>query len=573
MAEPFQSQLPIKPDQIIDILIRRKWLIIIPLCITLTLGLYKTLTSAKTYKASTLILVQPQRVPTSYVQSIVTTSINERISTISQQILSRSNIEKIIDQFGLFEDQTQMYMEDKVASMRRKVQVRIERARHGAESFSISYTGSDPQRVMRIANTLASYFMDENLKVREAQAIGTSEFLESELEKTQKQLEEREQLLSAYRLKYLGELPDELDTNLRTLDRIHQQIAGKQVMLQQARNALSLLQTQIAQSKEMASQSFDDMFAFDEFEGEETFAASEEEQKLDSARQQYESLLLRYTEKHPDVLRLEKTIEKLEAAIARKQKEAAEAAAEPAAGTDTEGFPFETSGDITASEDTASEEMDNASPAMPNFAAMQQEAQLKQVQTEISKLESDIAKLEQRVQEYQQRIEDTPKREIELQALRRDYGNIRDLYNRLLNRKLEAELSLNMEKKQKGEQFRILDHARLPEKPISPNVKMLFLLSLAAGLGAGAGIVFLLEFFDNTIRSEDVIEKDLGLTLLARIPPLKKPGQKKKMMLEWTLFTCVSLYAIMFLGFFAILNWKGIDRTTNFIKNILTTMP
>ncbi|MFO7885400.1 MAG: GNVR domain-containing protein [Desulfobacteraceae bacterium] len=570
MAEPFQSQLPIKPDQIIDILIRRKWLIIIPLCITLTFGLYHTLTASKTYEASTMILVQPQRVPTSYVRSVVTSSINERISTISQQILSRSNIEKIIDQFGLYEDSPNMYLEDKVESMRKRVNVRIERTRGGAEAFSIGFTGSDPQRVMRIANTLASYFMDENLKVREAQAIGTSEFLDSELEKTQKRLEEREQRLSAYRAKYLGGLPDELDANLRTLDRIYQQIASKQAMLQQARNALSLLETQIAQSKEMASQSFDDMFAFDEFDEEETFAASEEEQKLDSARQQYESLLLRYTEKHPDVLRLEKTIEKMEAAIARKQETAAEAEAELAAGTDTEEFPFETSEDITASEDTASEEMDNALPDdIPNFAAMQQEAQLKQVQTEINKLTSDIAKLEDQMQMYQQRVEDTPKRELELQSLKRDYANIQGVYNSLLDRKLEAELSVNMEKKQKGEQFRILDHARLPEKPISPNVKMLFLLSLAAGLGAGAGIVFLLEFFDNTIRSEDVIEKDLGLTLLARIPPLKKPGQKKKMMLEWTLFTCVSLYAVMFLGFFAILNWKGLDRTINFIKNIL----
>ncbi len=567
MAEPFQSQLPIKPDQIIDILIRRKWLIIIPLCIALTLGLYNTLTATKTYEASTLILVQPQRVPTSYIRSVVTSSINERISTISQQILSRSNIEKIIDQFGLFENSPDMYLEDKVESMRNRVKVRIERARGGAEAFSIGFTGSEPQRVMRIANTLASYFMDENLKVREAQAIGTSEFLDSELEKTQKRLEEREQRLSAYRAKYLGGLPDELDANLRTLDRIYQQIASKQAMLQQARNSLSLLQTQIAQSKEMASQSFDDMFAFDE---EETFAVSAEEQELEGARKQYDRLLLKYTEKHPDVMRLEKIIEKLETAIAEKQETAAQAEAEIAAGPDTEQFPFETSDDIAASSDiAASEEMDSAAPAMPNFAAMQQEAQLKQVQTEINKLVSDIAKLEQQMQMYQQRVEDTPKRELELQSLKRDYSNIQNVYNSLLDRKLEAELSVNMEKKQKGEQFRILDHARLPEKPISPNVQMLFLLSLAAGLGAGAGIVFLLEFFDNTIRSEEVIEKDLGLTLLARIPPLKKPGQKQKIALEWILFTCVTLYAIMFLGFFIILNWKGLDRTINFIKATL----
>ena len=570
MAEPFQSQLPIKPDQIIDILIRRKWLIIIPLCITLTLGLFHTLTARKTYEASTLILVQPQRVPTSYVRSVVTSSINERISTISQQILSRSNIEKIIDQFGLFEDAPDMYLEDKVASMRNRVKVRIERARGGAEAFSIGFTGSEPQRVMRIANTLASYFMDENLKVREAQAIGTSEFLESELEKTQKRLEEREQRLSAYRAKYLGGLPDELDTNLRTLDRIYQQIASKQAMLQQARNALNMLETQIAQSKEMASQSFDDMFAFDEFDEGETFAASEDEQKLDSARQQYDALLLRYTEKHPDVLRLEKTIEKLEAAIARKQEEAAEAEAELAADPDSEELPFDVSEGTAALDETAaSGEMDSAPLEMPNFAAMQQEAQLKQVRTEISKLESDIAKLEQQMQMYQQRVEDTPKRELELQSLKRDYASIQSVYDSLLDRKLEAELSVNMEKKQKGEQFRILDHARLPEKPISPNVKMLFLLSLAAGLGAGAGIVFLLEFFDNTIRSEDVIEKDLGLTLLARIPPLKQPGQKRKMALEWALFTCMSLYAVIFLGFFTILNLKGLDRTINFIKTTL----
>ncbi|MEE4363495.1 MAG: GNVR domain-containing protein, partial [Desulfotignum sp.] len=479
-------------------------------------------------------------------------------------------IEKIIDQFGLFEDSPNMYLEDKVASMRRRVNVRIERTRGGAEAFSIAFTGSEPQRVMRIANTLASYFMDENLKVREAQAIGTSEFLDSELEKTQKRLEEREQRLSAYRAKHLGGLPDELDANLRTLDRIYQQIASKQAMLQQARNALNLLQTQIAQSKEMASQSFDDMFAFDEFDEEETFAASEEEQKLDSARQQYESLLLRYTEKHPDVLRLEKTIEKLEAAIARKQESAAEVEAELAAAPDAEAFPFVGSeGTATLDETAAAEEMDNAPTAMPNFAAMQQEAQLKQVRNEISKLESDIAKLEEQMQMYQQRVEDTPKRELELQSLKRDYANIQNVYNSLLDRKLEAELSVNMEKKQKGEQFRILDHARLPEKPISPNVKMLFLLSLAAGLGAGAGIVFLLEFFDNTVRSEDVIEKDLGLTLLARIPPLKEPGQKRKAALEWTLFTCVSLYAVMFLAFFTILNWKGLDRTINFIKTTL----
>ncbi|NOX32321.1 MAG: protein GumC [Deltaproteobacteria bacterium] len=552
MAESFQSQVPIKPDQILEVIIRRRWFIIIPLCITLSFGLFYTLTTSKSYEASTLILVQPQRVPSNYVRSIVTSSINQRISTISQQILSRSNLEKIIDQFGLYENAEGMYLEDKIAGMRKRVQVKIERARHGAEAFSIVFKGSEPQRVMRVANTLASYFMDENLKVREAQAVGTSDFLESELEKTRKRLEDREKRLAIYRAKYLGGLPDELETNLRTLDRLQKQLSSKQVVLREAKNSLNILQTQIAQSKEMASQgSMDQLSSFGIGDGI-AFEESGNEQKLSMAHKQYEALLLKYTEKHPDVMKIKKTIEKLEKSIeeekkAQQEKEA-EAQAEPEKTTNDKG---------------------NQGPEMPDFAAMQQKVQLKQVKNEIKEIQFEIHKIENRMKLYQKRVEDTPKRELELQSLKRDYSNIQSVFNSLLDRKLEAELSVNMEKKQKGEQFRILDHARLPEKPISPNVKMLFLLSVAAGLGIGAGTIFLLEVFDTSIRWEDQIEKDLGLNILAIIPPLKKPGDKIKKRMEMAAFSCVAIYAVVFLSFFATLNYKGLDRTINFIKSFL----
>jgi len=204
---------------------------------------------------------------------------------------------------------------------------------------------------------------------------------------------------------------------------------------------------------------------------------------------------------------------------------------------------------------------------MPNFAAMQQEVQLKQIKNEIQKIRSDINKIEQQMSIYQKRVENTPKRELELQSLKRDYSNIQNVFNSLLDRKLEAELSVNMEKKQKGEQFRILDHARLPEKPISPNVKLLFLFSIAAGLGIGCGIVFLREFIGFSIlRREDQIENELGLTILATIPPLEKSSDKFKQKIQTVAFIGCSLYAALFLTFFAILNSKGLDRTINFIK-------
>jgi polysaccharide chain length determinant protein (PEP-CTERM system associated) len=545
MAEPFQAPAQIKPDQILDVILRGKWIIIIPLCISLTIGLYITLTASKTYEASSLILVQAQRVPTNYIRSVVTSTISQRISTISQQIMSRSNLEKIIDQFGLFENSERMYLEDKIESMRKKINVRIERARQGTEAFTISFKGNDPQRVMRVANTLASYFMDENLKVREAQAIGTSEFLESELEKTRKQLEGRELTLANYRAKYLGGLPDELDSNLRTLDRLQLQVVEKNTMLRELRSSLNMLETQIAQSKEMASQTMGDPFGGFDFEEEDSFGGSENETKLAAAQEQYENLLLKYKEKHPDVAKLKKIIENLEKNIAEEQKEA----------------------EAIVPEDELSEPESLDMGAMPNFAAMQQDVQLKQIKTEIQKLQSDILKIEARMKLYQQRVENTPKRELELQSLKRDYSNIQNVFNSLLDRKLEAELSVNMEKKQKGEQFRILDHARLPEKPITPNVKLLFLFSIASGFGIGGGIVFLREIFGlSIIRREEQIERELGLTILATIPLLQKPSDKIRQKLEMTAFFACSFYAATFLAFFAILNYKGLDRTINFIK-------
>jgi len=436
-----------------------------------------------------------------------------------------------------------MYLEDKIASMRKRVQVKIERARRGAEAFSIVFSGSEPQRVMRVANTLASYFMDENLKVREAQAVGTSEFLDSELEKTRKKLEDREKQLAEYKKQYFGGLPDELETNLRTLDRLQLQLSSRREFLREAKNSLNILETQLTEYKEIVSQRLNDQATLLETKKPE-LEKSENEQKLELAQKEYDTLLLKYTGKHPDVAKLVKIIKKLKKTIKKEQ----------AGQNNSVRNAIDTKTSVNGTRDSN---------------LINQNIQIQQVKNDIQKIQSDIIKIEQQMKIYQKRVEDTPKRELELQSLQRDYSNIQDVFNSLLGRKLEAELSVTMEKKQKGEQFRILDHARLPEKPISPNVKMLFLLSIATGLGVGAGIIFLLELFDTSIRSEEQIEQNFGLTTLAMIPPMKVPYHKMKKKIEITAFICFSLYAAAFLSFFAILNHKGLDRTINFIKSTL----
>ena len=193
----------IHPRQMIEIVKRRRWYLLLPFCLSLIVGIVLVVVLPKIYTASTMILVQPQKVPDEYVRSIVSTDIDSRINTISQQILSRSNIERIIKEFNLFSapDQRSMFMEDKVELMRKWISVDLirEDRRGPADAFSISFKGRDPNLVTKVTNALATYFIDENIRVREEQASGTSDFLDDELGDTRLKLEKQEEALKEYR--------------------------------------------------------------------------------------------------------------------------------------------------------------------------------------------------------------------------------------------------------------------------------------------------------------------------------------------------------------------------------------
>ncbi len=540
-----QNELPIKPDEIIDILLRYRWLVVIPLCITLSVGLCLSLIIPRVYSSSTTILVQPQKVPGAYVKSLVTSGIEERISTISQQILSRSNLEKIIDQFGLFQgdEGRDMYLEDKIRVLRKRIKVTITQDRKGTDAFAISYKGTKPERVMKITNALASFYMNENLKIREAQAVGTSDFLEAELEKTRQKLVEKEQILSNYRSKFMGGLPDELESNLRTLDRLQQQLTDRQNMLRETRNNISSLKSQIAQIKELRSSVSHQAGALHITETGDNSPPSDPVIRLARARRELEDLLLRYTDKHPDVLK-QRTV------IARLQKMVE---AEERLNTETDTFPVDTPDTGINPAWTAVQE-----------EKIQQEIQLNQLKNEEHQAQRDIGDILRRMKIYQRRVEETPQREQELRSLERDYTNIQGIYSSLLDRKLEAELSVNMEKKQKGEQFRILDFATLPQRPISPDVRKFFILSFAAGAGLGGGIIFLLVFFDRSIRRDEEIEEVAGLPILASVAPLKIPGNQINKRIQWLLFFLFVSYLFLLMGAFGFVYLTGVDKILEF---------
>jgi polysaccharide chain length determinant protein (PEP-CTERM system associated) len=547
MEDSQNQSASLNPEQKLEIVTRRRWIIIVPLCISLTLGLFYALTASKTYEASTTILIQPQKVPSGYVQSLISTDLMQRINTISKLILSRTNLEKIIKEFGLYEDRQDMYLEDKIDGMRKKIQVRQNsRQGSGTAAFSISFTYKDnPALVKDIVNKLAALFMDENLKARESQAMGTSEFLESELEKIKIKLETREQVLAEYRSKNQGALPDELEANLRTLDRLQMQHTDSLNALRDTQNAVALLKSQISRIKETVQNTKTTI---------QQDGTIVEAPVLSIAQQQYElekrrlyDLLLKYTKKHPEVIKLAKSVKQLKAKIEEEKEENRKNyLADNTLGTDRTGF---------------------VPPG--NNVLFQHEYNLKQLENDILNIKKNIREIKKATKVYQKRVEDTPEREQELLSIQRDYNNIRASYNSLLARRLEAELSVNMEKKQKGEQFRIIDYASLPEKPILPDVRIIFMFSIAIGFGIGGGIIFLLEFLNPAIENTEQIENELGLSILASIPPLSQPGDNMKKWIGHVSFSVASMYACTVFSFFAVLNFKGIDKTLSMIKTYI----
>ncbi len=509
----------IHPRYILGLIFKYRWFLIIPFCLSMLSGIYLELTLPRKYQAKTLILVQPQKVPTNFVKSIVSSDIDSRISSISQQILSRTYLEKIVDEFKLFSkpEYENMFSEDKIENLRKRIVVQVTKdKRKSADAFTISFKGEDPVKVMRIVNALGTYFINENLKTREAQAVGTSDFLDDELVIMRKRLEGVEESLKQYREKYMGELPEQLETNLRILDRIQAQMTGRQEGLRDAKSSLVTLKNRTQADSALSLQSGSAQYAKRDLPG------------LIQLREQLASLKTGYTDRHPDVVRLKSRIRDLEAQLEKKAKEPVK-------------------------------QQDKDVSRITKGVYDENMIQRDEIKREIRILEKDIEKLQVQSKFYQKRVENTPKREQELLSLRRNYKNIKETYDSLLSRKLEAQIAVNMEKKQKGEQFRILDPARLPTKPVEPNMKKIFMLAVAAGLGIGAGLIFLLEYYDSSFKKVEDIESYLELPVLATIPTLYQPKDKSRHRMNLIMSSIFVIISITLFAGFALLTFKGVN--------------
>lgn len=485
-----------KPEDILQVLRRRKLALIIPFAVAVLATPMLSWLLTDRYQSSTTILVVPQRIPESFVKSTVTSTMEERLQSISQQLLSRTRLERIIQNFDLYaEERKTGLMEDVVERMRQDISVG---SLPRSSAFSVSYTGYDPRTVMRVTERLASLFIEENLRDREVLVEGTNQFLETQLEDARRRLVEHETRLEEFSRKYAGELPNQAQTNLQVLQNLQMQVQAISESTNRDRDRRAILErlmtdgttaTEVAAAVTAAGGLPEGEFGAPGVQGRPV-------DQLEASRAALRTLELRFKPEHPDIVRLKRAILELEA----KSQDAALAT------------PLSPTVGRRAAVD----------PAVAARATRQE-----QLRDELERLDRQIATnqalardLNQRIGMYQKRVEAVPERESEMVSLTRDYATLQTIYTGLLEKNESAKVSANLERRQIGEQFKILDPARLPEKPISPNRTQVNTFGIVGGLILGVLLVGFLEYRDTTIRTDDEILVSLSLPVLALIPTM-----------------------------------------------------
>jgi len=476
----------------LEILRRRVWFIVVPFVLVMAGVSVYAVVAPREYKAGTLVLVTPQRVPEAFVQATVTAKIEERLQTIAQEVMSRTRLERVIAEMRLYENERKsMAPEEVVALMQKNVKLELPTKRDEKGYFTINYIGKDPQVVTSVANRLASLFIEENLKVREQQAVGTTEFLSTELSAVKTTLDAQESQIAQYKRRFMGELPEQRDTNLKIYEQLqaHAQRLGESLRAAQDRKLFLQKELSDIESGASSGSYLPRMKGGSPVvvqtgrpgpEGAGTYEAQKE-----ALTRQLQDLRTRYTENHPDVVNTQKKLQ-----------------------------------DLDKNKETYSQSRD------PRYREIK--SQLAVTDLEIKRLQSESSQIARQISNYRGRIENVPIREQDMAALMREYHNTKENYDRLLKKNQDAQQAENLEKRQKGEQFKVIDPARVPEKPFSPDIPKLYLIALALGLGAGFATAFFVEQSDRTFHEADDLENAFGLKVLANIPSMEKMEKEEE---------------------------------------------
>ena len=516
-------------EDILHLAWRWRWLIVLP-WVGVALATFLVVRKLpNVYRSESLIQVVPPRVPEGYVRTTVTARLADRLPVISQQIMSRTRLERVIQDFDLYtEERKTKLMEDVVASMRDDVGVQIVKG----DAFQVSYLSNDAKTAMKVTERLASLFIEENLRDREGLAEGANQFLESQLDEARRKLVEHETKLAEYKRQYNGELPSQTQSNLQVIGSSQSQVQALSESINRDRDRRLMLERMVADATVDPAPAAPPVAARPTTSPDaEAAPPASAAAQLEAAKSQLLAMQLRFKPEHPDILRMKRAIRDLE------KKAEAEALQAPISAGAVAAAPVDLS----------------------------RQNKLRDLRAEMQTLDQQIAhkaetqaKLEASINTYQHRVEASSGRELDLIELTRDYETIQRMYTSLLMKSQEAQVAANVERRQIGEQFKVIDPARVPERPFSPDRLKLNGIGAIAGLVFGLGMVALLELRNSTFRTEQDILSVLSLPVLATVPGIVTSVERRIASRRRLIAMCVSV-SFLLCGVTAAAAWKFRD--------------
>jgi len=506
----------------LDLFSRRKVFIITILLLSLPVGLGIYLRTPKVYQTTSLLSYQQQKISPNKMSPDVSSRISDIVSTLSQIVISRTNLEKAIVGLNLYpEAREKMPIEDVITLMREKIEIKPMKR---GDVFTVSFSGTNPGDVLKVTNDLAAKFIEENLKYRQERASETSSYTSYELDMARNVMDQKENAMRDYKLKHYYEMPEQRDSNVVRLIALQEQYMNTQGTIQELERTLVLISEQLSSRQEIiaSSRAAADMdFEMNDPGADPQNAIGTSAQRLANVELFLGRLLLKYTDKHPEVKRTKKLIAKLEKEVSPESVDEEK---------ENSSELRSAAGSITASGGDSE--------------IMQLEAQKKTVGYNLGNIRREKDTLKKQIEQYEKWVSSAPIREAEWSSLTREYGQLKRHYDYLVSQDLQAKSMLNLERRQKGSQFKIEDPARYPSKPIKPDFIKIMAAAVGIGLALSCGLSFVIDVLDPSIRDGGGLEEFLGVPLIATIPYIhtEKELQNRK----WR-----SILTICFLGCFS----------------------
>jgi polysaccharide chain length determinant protein (PEP-CTERM system associated) len=531
-TNPLEPRRTVGLAGILEIVRRRLMLAVVPFLFVMVTATSLAVFLPSLWSAKATILVDRQKIPESFVKSTITSDVEVQLLALSQQIMSGGQLKKIIEAHDLYPRlRSRQSPDDAVERMRRDIRIEAqndERDRRNPRTvaFTVAYTTTTPREAMTVANELAALYVNENVRSREKHAVSTSEFLETQLTDVRTRLQNQERKVAEFKERHMGELPEQREANLRTLDRLQQQLQSAQETQRKANERRQLLTQTLAEVDQTTGGSVSGTGGERNPSPAEATAA-----RLSLLKQELAQLQSRYNDRYPDVIAMKEQVRALEAKLATEPTTAAKDTAPKA----TVAAPARKDGKELR--------------AVPQNAYVQNLLQqLDQATVEVRTSADEIKSLRAQLGQYERRIENTPRREQELAQITRDYESTRDLFRSLLSKRGEAEMAADLESRHQGEHFRIIDAAVLPDRPAGPNRVRLVLIGLVLALGAAGIAVVLAEQMDTSYRSADEVRAIGSVPVLTTIPKIVTERDRRRMLRQRRLGTAaiaVGLLAVI----------------------------